>query len=80
MNEKDILREIIRLKGFNQTMLAEKAGMKRQSNVAEMLRSRNLRVDNLVKLLDALECDLLIRSREPIGNDDSPEWKVEITE
>lgn len=80
MNEKDILREIMRLKGCSQTLLAENAGLKRQSNVAELLRSRNLRVDNLIKLLDALECDLLIRSREPIGNDNAPEWKVEITE
>ena len=85
MNEKEIVREIMQLKGYNQTLVAEKAGLKRQSNVAEMLRSRNLRVDNLIRLLEAMDCELVIRSKTSVVNPDSgrtskPEWIVEITE
>ena len=82
MNEKEIIREVMKVKGFNQTLVAEKAGLKRQSNVAEMLRSRNLRVDNLVKLLDAMDCELVVRSKTtvptPDGRATKPEWKVEL--
>ena len=86
MNEKDIIREIMKLKGYNQTLVAEKAGLKRQSNMAEMLRSRNLRVDNLVRLLEAMDCELVIRSKTSVMNPDNPEkmykpeFTVEITE
>ena len=86
MNEKEILRDAMKLKGYNQTIIAEKAGLKRQSNVAEMLRSKNLRVDNLVRLLTAMDCELVVRSKTSVMNPDNPskmykpEWVVEITE
>ena len=86
MNEKEILREAMKIKGYNQTLIAEKAGLKRQSNVAEMLRSKNLRVDNLVRLLTAMDCELVIRSKTGVMNPDNPEkmykpeWVVELSE
>ena len=58
-------------KGYTQTSLAEKAGMKRQSNVSEILRSQSMRTDNFVRLLDALECDLVVQDRES-----DSEWVV----
>ena len=84
MNEKEIIREVMKVKGFNQTLIAEKAGLKRQSNVAEMLRSRNLRVDNLIRLLEAMDCELVVRSKTtvqtPDGKNTKPEWRVELTD
>ena len=86
MNEKEIVREVMKLKGYNQTLVAEKAGLKRQSNVAEMLRSRNLRVDNLVRLLEAMDCELVVRSKTSVVNPNNPErthkpeWVVNISE
>lgn len=74
MTEKSIIREVMSVRGYNQTLLAEKANLKRQSNVSEMLRSRNLRVDNLVRLLEAMDCELVVRSRLK----DKTEWKVTI--
>ena len=72
MNEKQIIRELISLRDYNQSILAEKAGLKRQSNVGEMLRSKNLRVDNLIRLLNAMDCDLVVKSRLK----DKREWEV----
>ena len=86
MNEKEIIREIMSLKGYTQTLVAEKAGLKRQSNMSEMLRSKNLRVDNLVRLLEAMDCELVIRSKTSMTDPKNPErtckpeWKVTVTE
>ena len=63
MNEKEALRLAMKARGLNQTVLAEMAGLKRQSNVSEMLRSSSMRVDNLVKLLDAMGFEVVIRDK-----------------
>lgn len=76
-NEKDIIREAMTARGFNQTMLAEAANLKRQSNVSEMLRSKSLRVDNFVKLLGAMGFDVIVKDRNS-GNRENV-WKVEST-
>jgi len=62
MDEKAILKELMKAKGFTQAQVAEKAGLKRQSNISEMFRSKSMRVDNLVTILSALGCELVIRS------------------
>ena len=72
MDEKAIVRKMMKLKGYNQTLIAEKAGFKWQSNVSEMMRSRNLRVDNLIKILDAMDCELVIRSKTKVPREDDP--------
>lgn len=78
MTEKEIVRAAMNIRGFNQTMLAEKANFKRQSNVSEMLRSKNLRVDNLVRLLDAMGFDLIVKDRN--GSNRENVWKVTLDE
>lgn len=74
MNEKDAVRAAMAARGVNQTMLAEMAGLKRQSNVSEMLRGRSMRVDNLVLLLDALGFDLIVKDRN--SNNRENTWKI----
>ena len=63
MNEKDIIRAAMNVRGYNQTMLAEQAGLKRQTNVSEMLRSRSIRVDNFVKLLNAMGFEVIVKDK-----------------
>ena len=75
MNEKEVIKAAMEARGFNQTMLADKAGLKRQSNVSEMLRGKSLRVDNLVKLLDAMGFDVVVKDRN--GSKKENQWKVE---
>ena len=75
MDEKEVIRRAMATRNINQTMLAKMAGLKRQSNVSEMLRGRSMRVDNFVMLLDALGFDLIIKDRN--GSNRENCWKVE---
>lgn len=63
MNEKEILREAMKARGFNQTVLAKAANLKRQTNVSEMLRGSSLQVKNFLKLLNAMQFDVIVRDR-----------------
>jgi hypothetical protein len=74
MNEKDIIRAAMNVRGYNQTMLAEQAGLKRQTNVSEMLRSRSVRVDNFVKLLGAMGFEVIVRDKNSANKENV--WKV----
>ena len=74
MNEKDIIRAAMNVRGYNQTMLAEQAGLKRQTNVSEMLRSRSIRVDNFVKLLNAMGFEVIVKDKNSANKENV--WKV----
>lgn len=74
MNEKDIIRAAMNVRGYNQTMLAEQAGLKRQTNVSEMLRSRSIRVDNFVKLLGAMGFEVIVKDKNSANKENT--WKV----
>jgi len=63
MTEKEILVEAMKARGYTQKMLAEAAGLKRQTNVSEMLRSKSLRVDNFVKLLNAMGFEVIVKDK-----------------
>lgn len=62
-NEKKIMRTIMKLKGVSQTKLAEMIGLKRQSSVGEILQGSGTRVGTMVKVLNALDCELVVRSK-----------------
>lgn len=72
MDEKAIVRKLMKMKGYNQKLIAENAGFKHQSNVAEKFRSKSMRVDNLIRILDAMDCELVIRSKTSIPRADDP--------
>ena len=75
MTEREILIEAMKTRGFTQQMLAEAAGFKRQSNIGELLRSKSMRTDNFVKLLDALGFDVIVKGRN--SNQNENVWKVD---
>ena len=75
MNEKEVIREAMKARGLNQAMLADAAGLKRQSNVSELLRGNSIRVDNMIKLLDAMGFDLIVKDRN--SSNKGNVWKVE---
>lgn len=76
MTEKEIIRKAMSVRGINQTILADRANLKRQSNVSEMLRGKSIRVDNLVRLLNAMDFDVIIKDRNGANRENV--WKVEI--
>ena len=63
MNVTTLIRSKIVDRGINQAILAERAGLKNQSNVAMMLKVNNMRLNNLFALLDALDCELVIKDK-----------------
>lgn len=76
MNEKEIVRTIMSLRKWSQADLAREAGFKSQSNITGLLNNNKngIRIDNLVKMLNAMGCEVVIRDKMGSGN----EWKVEI--
>lgn len=65
MNEKQVIREVLALRGWSQQKLAEEAGFKRQSNIGGLLKedSKGIRVDTLIKVLDAMGCEIIIKDK-----------------
>jgi transcriptional regulator with XRE-family HTH domain len=75
MNEKQIVREAMKVRGLTQAMLADAAGLKNQSNVSEILRGQTMKTQTLVRLLDAMGFDLIIKDRN--GSNRENVWNVE---
>ena len=62
MTAKDIVKEIMVSKRLSQSRLAELAGFKSQSNVTGYLnRGSSMRVDNLIQMLSAMDCRLIVQ-------------------
>ena len=69
---KEILKEIMKDRGQTNASLAEKCGYSTPSAIRNMLERENgMRVDNLVKLLETMNCSLVIRS-----DLDDKEWSL----
>ena len=73
MNGKKTVVEIMKLRGFTNELLSKKLGYKTVSGVSERLRgTQDMRVDTLVKFLEQMDCELVIRSTTR----DKAEWKI----
>lgn len=75
MTERDVIRELMKLRGWSQQQLATESGFKRQSNISNLLNNREngMRVDNLLKLINTMGCDLVIRDK--MGS--KKEWVID---
>ena len=78
MNEKQIVKSIMRIKNCSQMTLAKELGYKGQTNINGLLNlSKNgMRCDILKQMLDVLGCELVIRDKF----DKKQEWVVGETE
>lgn len=75
MDEKTIVAEIMSVRGHNKSSLAEKLGYAAPSGITERLRGKQaMRIDTLARILEALDCEIVIRSTLP---KDRREWKIE---
>ena len=63
MNISKFVKMKITEREINQAVLAQRAGFKNQSNIAMMLKVNNMRLNNVFSLLDALDCELVIRDK-----------------
>ena len=76
MTEKEIVKEVMAMRGWSQATLAKEAGFKQQSNVTGLLnRGENgMRIDKLAKMLKAMGCEIVIRDKMGSGK----EWTVKL--
>lgn len=75
MNEKEVIKEIMAMRGWSQSKLAEEVGGGwKQTNVTGLLNNtkNGMRIDNLMKMLCALGCDVIVRDK--MGS--NKEWKI----
>ena len=78
MTEKDVVRKVMRLRGWSQPMLAKEAGFKSQSNITGLLNNNQngIRMDNLFKMLSAMGCEIIVKDK--MGS--NQEWKIDMKE
>lgn len=74
MNDKEILKSAMQVRGYTQTYLAEKVGYSGQGGISRVLQSNSARLDTFVKILDAMDFEVVVRSKTKSGE----EWKVEM--
>lgn len=76
MTEKEIIRQAMEIRGFTQTVMAEKLGLKKQSSISDKLgdRSGSLKVEWMVQMLDVLGYDVIVQDRNTNGQT----WKIEL--
>lgn len=77
MNEKEIIRKVMEIRGWSQSTLAEKAGFKSQSNITGLLNNNKngIRTDNLVRMLNALGCEVIVRDAM---SKEKTEWEIKL--
>lgn len=74
MTEKEIVRDILKMRGWSQARLAEEVGGWKQTNVAGVLNTNTtgIRTDTLYKMLTAMGCEMIVRDKMGSGK----EWKI----
>lgn len=70
MNEKDVLREVMKDRGLSQQALADLMGYKTQSGIGNILSGGSFRVDTFKRLLGAMGYKLIVKGEEE-------EWEIE---
>lgn len=79
MNAKQIVAEVMNVRGWSQKKLAEKLGYKTVTGVANRLNGKNVKdmnVNTLVKFLSLMECEVIVRSTTK----DRTEWTITLDE
>lgn len=78
MTEKEIVRQVMQIRGWSQPTLAKEAGFKSQSNITGLLNNNKngIRIDNLYKMLTAMGCEIVVRDK--MGS--TKEWVIDMKE
>ena len=63
MNEIEIVKAMMGIKKASGAVLAKKLGYNTPSGVTNRLQSKTITVEKLIELLDALDCELVIRHK-----------------
>lgn len=63
MNEIEIVKALMKEKGYSGKLLADKLGYNTASAVTNRLQSKTMTVEMLIKLLGAMDCELIIKDK-----------------
>lgn len=63
MNEIEIVKTLMKSKGVSGAVLADKLGFNTPSAVTNRLQSKTMTVEVLIKLLEAMDCELVIKNK-----------------
>lgn len=64
MNQNDIVRAVMSEKGYTYAALAKKLGYDNPSIISgKLLRDNGMRTDWFVRILNAMDCDIIVRDR-----------------
>lgn len=75
MNSKQIVAEVMNMRGWSQKKLAEKLGYSTVTGVANRLNgktTKEMNVATLVEFLACMECEVIVRSTTK----DKQEWTI----
>ena len=79
MNSKQIVAEVMDMRGWSQKLLAEKLGYATVTGVANRLNgksTKDMNVNTLVQFLSLMDCEVVVRSRTK----DKKEWVISSSE
>ena len=79
MTEKEVIRRVMTMRDWKQPRLAKEAGYKSQSNVTGLLNNNKngIRIDHVVRMLNAMGCELVVRDKIGSGKEWVIDMKVE---
>ena len=64
MTVQEVAKGVLKEAGKTQTQIAEELGLAGQSSIGTFFRSKSMRVDNLLKILNCCGYDLVARSAD----------------
>lgn len=74
MKPNEIIKEIMKLRGFSNQSLATKLGKSTASAVSTKLsREKGMRVDIFLEMIEAMDCEVIVKSKLA----DKTQWKIE---
>ena len=72
INTSNVIKQILKFRDLTQRELADKAGYKSQSNITGLLNQGDMRLSGLIKMVEALDCELIVRDKKGT----SQEWII----
>lgn len=63
MTAKEVVKSVMKSRHFTYVTIAEKLGYQRGSNVSNMVNRGNMTIDTLLKILDTMGCELVVKSK-----------------
>lgn len=74
MKPSEVIKEIMKLRGFSNQSLATKLGKSTASAVSTKLsREKGMRMDIFLEMVEAMDCEVIVKSKLA----DKNQWKIE---